>query len=828
MKRAVVLALLALLLAPAAAPAGQALAPYETESDLLATTPSTDAGALGAMFNPAQWGAYERPELAFFWSDADVRPHAMDNWGFAAGRGLGLSVRRHDFRTPSGPRSVTDWQIGAGGGTAGAPEGSGYTGLAFGFSGAGKGLVGRRSFISVGQIARPARWLSIGSATQFALGGDDIQDVTDVGLRPLGTPRIQLFADYALRRDQHWDGGALAGGLSLRPVDGLEAAFKLREGGAYQVALSLTIDRAGARAVPHYDSGGRLGTTNYVLRTDPPVRGVPVERRLLRNRRLLEMDLHGQATYQSYVLWDESSLPLRSITTTIQAAIDDPTVAGVAVNLSGFDANPSMIWEVREKILALRRAGKTCVVYADGMGIGEFYLATAADRIVLDPQAVLLVPGVVASRTYLKDALTKLGLGVDEWRFFKYKSAFETLSRRDMSEADREQWRAYVEESYEEYASGIVASGRTTRADFDSIVNHEPLLDARRLRARGWVDTLAHWEDVRGIAERLAGHRLLAVSRRVLEARDVRPDETWGEVPAVALVYAVGECAMDTGIRGRETSRALRQFRERPDVKAVVVRADSPGGEALPSDLLAHEMQKLHEARKPVLVSQGRVAASGGYWISMDADRISTSPFTLTGSIGVIGGWVWDDGFGKKLGLTSDRVQVGRSADLFGGLRLPLLGTNLPERNLDEGEREQAKRLIVDAYDEFTTRVAKARHLGPDRVRDIAQGRVWMGRAAQKLRLVDRVATLDETIEEAKREAGIAPGRKVRIIEYPKRELFRLPGFLSPGIEARQAAPDPVARTLEASVVQQILDHPGRPLLLVPSEVLPDERAPAR
>jgi protease-4 len=291
---------------------------------------------------------------------------------------------------------------------------------------------------------------------------------------------------------------------------------------------------------------------------------------------------------------------------------------------------------------------------------------------------------------------------------------------------------------------------------------------------------------------------------------------------------------MDTGIRGRETSKALRGFRESPRVRAVVMRADSPGGDPLASDLVAHELARLKEAKKPVLVSQGRVAASGGYWISMEADRISTTPFTLTGSIGVIGGWVWDEGFGKKLGLTSDHVQVGRSADLFGGLRLPVIGTRIPQRNLDDRERAQAKRLIFDIYDEFVGRVAKARNLPEEHVREVAEGRVWMGRAAEREKLVDRVATLDETIDAARQAAGIPAGRRVRIIEYPKRGFIRWPAILPVSASAGRAAGYPGAgapagrRTLEASVVQRILDQPGAPLLLAPAEALPDEPEPAR
>jgi len=179
------------------------------------------------------------------------------------------------------------------------------------------------------------------------------------------------------------------------------------------------------------------------------------------------------------------------------------------------------------------------------------------------------------------------------------------------------------------------------------------------------------------------------------------------------------------------------------------MRADSPGGDPLASDLVAGEIRALKAARKPVLVSQGRVAGSGGYWISMDADTITTTPFTVTGSIGVIGGWAWNEGFGKKTGFSSDRVQVGKSADLLGGIRLPILGATLPERNLDAAERKQIERSFAELYDDFTSKVAAARKLDVARVRELAEGRIYLGRPAVENRLIDRVATLDETIEAA-------------------------------------------------------------------------------
>ncbi len=362
-------------------------------------------------------------------------------------------------------------------------------------------------------------------------------------------------------------------------------------------------------------------------------------------------------------------------------------------------------------------------------------------------------------------------------------------------------------------------------------MNEEPFLYASRLLELHLVDQLGRPDSVRTVAKAVGGSRARVVSVAALRERRWRPDEEWGPKPTLALVYAIGECAMDDGIKARESSKAIRRLREDHEVKAVVMRADSPGGDPLASDVVAGELRALKAAKKPIFVSQGRVAGSGGYWISMDADTITTTPFTVTGSIGVIGGWVWDEGFGKKTGFSADHVQVGKSADLLGGIRLPILGATLPERNLNEAERKQIERGFAELYDDFTRKVASARKLDVARVRELAEGRIYLGRPAIENGLVDRVATLDETIEAAKRAAGIPARRKVRIIEYPKAPLFRLPMFLrgvfGPLAKANadaSATPLAAARlSYEARVLQAILDRPGRPLLLTPGTILPSE-----
>lgn len=840
------------------APAVRAdLEPYQESIDPLATTPSTDDGTFGAWHNPAQWGVPERGgfDLALF--DRGGELSDIMAWQAGFGRGLGFSIRHRDkfdafggavpryvpWYVPS-PRpgsaahpSLTEYQIGVGSG-----DGRHFGGFAYHFSGSGKGAWRRSNYLSMGEISRPIRQLSIGAATRWAPSTGDADAIFDIGFRPVGTSRITLFGDLTVPKDFDIDGGTIGLGASLRPVDGVEVSARWRDNDRFQFSAGLTLARFGARATPIYRDRGattsnlrnrdHLGTW-YSFRLSPPLRGLDVERRAMRNRRFISMDLHGRAVYQSYRWFDSDAKPLRDLTEQIRFAKEDPTVGGVAIRLSGFEANAAMVWELRESLLALKRAGKKVLIAADHLDQRSYYLACVADHLVLDPLGGLLMPGVQASRTYMKDLLAKLGLGFDEWRYYKYKSAMEALSRTSFSDADREQFEALVRATYEELAAGIAGSGRIARDRLDQLVNEEPYLTATRMKELGLVDALGRWEDLETQVKAYGGRGKPQPYAAVAERR-WKPDETWGPVPTVAIVYLVGECAMDTGIRARTTVPAMRRLRDSRDVSAVVLRVDSPGGDPLASDLVAEETRKLREAKKPTLVSQGRVAGSGGYWISMDGETIAAGPFTLTGSIGIIGGWIWNDGFGKKSGLASDHVQIGKSADLLGGLTVPFLGARLPERNLDEGERRQIRGLFDDLYGTFTSRVATARGLETARVRELGEGRIYDGKAAVANRLADRVATLEETIEAAKLRAGIAPGRRYRVVEIPRRPLFKLPRFL-PGVRALLGALGPLgedsgapARLYETGVLQQIIDQPGRPLLLTPGSLLPLEEEPIR
>ena len=280
----------------------------------------------------------------------------------------------------------------------------------------------------------------------------------------------------------------------------------------------------------------------------------------------------------------------------------------------------------------------------------------------------------------------------------------------------------------------------------------------------------------------------------------------------MAVVYATGICALDSGIRARQLAPLLEGLGEDPRVAAVVLRVDSPGGDALAADLVAAALLRLRQS-KPVVVSQGYVAASGGYWLSMYADAIVAAPLTVTGSIGVIGGWVYDRGLKGRLGLSTDKVQVGEHADLAFGMWLPLLGLRLPDRNLNDEERARQEGAIRALYGDFIAQVAAGRDRPVDEVESLAQGRVWSGTAAAGNGLVDEIGGLERAVQLAAAKAGLEADTQVEWVEMPARPLFNRQA-LSPALLGVETLPPRLPPTLEFR-----LRRSGEPLVLLPLEL---------
>jgi protease-4 len=287
-------------------------------------------------------------------------------------------------------------------------------------------------------------------------------------------------------------------------------------------------------------------------------------------------------------------------------------------------------------------------------------------------------------------------------------------------------------------------------------------------------------------------------------------DDYWGEKPKIAVIYGLGVCAMDEGIKARSLEKVFDKVAGRKDIKAVVFRVDSPGGSALASDIVAEAMKRCKE-KKPLIVSQGYVAGSGGYWISMDADTIVASPTTITGSIGVIGGWFYNTGLKQKLGMSTDLVKVGDHADLGYGISLPLIG-QLPDRNVTGDERAKFEDNMKHYYDVFVDKVAAGRHMDADDVREIAQGRVWSGSDGLANGLVDVLGGMETAIMIAKVKAGIAPDEDVDIVQLPEPGLFN-PGMFTPKLFGVKQTRNEVVEHLMFR-----LEHNGEAMPLLPME----------
>jgi protease-4 len=388
-------------------------------------------------------------------------------------------------------------------------------------------------------------------------------------------------------------------------------------------------------------------------------------------------------------------------------------------------------------------------------------------------------------RTYVAAMAEKLGLGIEEWRFLKYKSAMESLVRHEMSEGDREQRQALVDQFYATFKRDVASGRGVGEETVDRWINDATVFTAQQALDEKVVDELGRWEEVEAAARKLEGKKQVFVGHDAL-ANEWFPSKMWGQRPRVAVVYAVGSTSMDDGIHARKLESVLRRLRDDRDTKAIVLRVDSPGGSPIASDVVANQLRRCME-KKPVVVSQGDVAASGGYWLSMCSNQIVAQPTTVTGSIGVISGWVWDKGIGEKTGMEGDFVEAGEHADLFFKLRPPFLPVAIAHRAPSKEERNRAIDAMKSMYSGFVGAVATNRSMSKEQVEAIAQGRVWTGIDAKERGLVDRIGGLHDAVQIARELAEIGPKEEVDVVEYGERGLFRLP-FEVPEISSAWSA----------------------------------------
>jgi len=798
---------------------------YYSHLDFNLTSPGTQVTSVGGFANPALYNMMPGSEMQFYWSDDGAKLRAIPRWGWFFGAphaGFGIIHTRFASPHAAGSPGVTDYQVALAQGNRTAS-----LGIAFGWSSGDEDLAGRSRFFRIGALHRFGRLASLGLVGTFATDTDARSGLVDVAVRPLGDRRVTVFADAEMQKDTRLDDALWSAGAMVEPLPGLQLTGRYFEDEGYAVSVAFSFGVLGVSAAPRFDKESDLERTLYGVRLGYRERNI-YDTYLAKNSAYLSMPLTGNVRYRKYRLFDDKTRTLLDILSSLESAKNDPQIRGVAVNLSGARISRGKAWEIREKLGEIRGEGKHVIVFIDEADMTLYHLASAADRIIMDPSGLMVLPGYVMGRTFMVGLLGKLGLGVDEWRFFKYKSAFETLSRDKMSDADRQQRFDLIDGYYNEMRADVTGTRGVSGDEFDRWVNEEVVITPAAAMSERLVDRLGRWENVKDVIKELEGANKRRIPPGMLADRMFH-STLWSENPRVAVVYGLGECAMDEGINARNLEKIFHRLRDDGRVKAVVFRVDSPGGSGMASDVVADALRECAE-KKPVIVSQGDVAGSGGYWISMYGTEILALPTTITGSIGVIGGWIWNDGIGEKLGLTSDHVQIGDHADIGAGIILPLFGVRIPDRNLNPSEREQIKDLLLEFYEEFVGKVAKGRKMDENAVKEIAQGRVWTGRAGLANGLIDRIGGMEMAVRLARDKAGIAPEEEVDVVEYPPEPWFNLenlfpspiPSLLQLGGNAEEPdeASEDYLQNYEMLYLQAITRHNGTPLYMVPPEML--------
>ncbi len=777
------------------------LVPFHEQTDFLFASPGGLGTGLYGFDNPAMLNYVRHFDVLYAWQTNPGKWSGLSRWGlFTAVRHLGFGVM-HD-QTPGSPKSVTDYRLALGFGDRTFGMGVGY-----GWSGNADKTYNRSSLWTLGFLIRPDRHVSFGLTGISATAGGDKEGIIDVAVRPFGTELLTLFGDMAAQTKKPDKDAAWSAGAAVEALPGVRFTARYFDTEAFTIGMNFSFGRMGLASQTHLDDRQKQSRTTYAVRLGAYDRNL--WRTHVKDRdAYLKLDLKGPVKYRPYVLFDKSTT-FYELIDRIDAAERDPGVAGIAISLSGVQINRELAWEVRERLRMFRSSGKKVVMYIDRADMTDYHLASVADRIVMDPQGMLLLEGYVMGRTFLKGTLEKLGIGYDEWRYFKYKSAAEVFSREKMSEGDREQRQAMLDDLYDLVRSEVCASRSMSTEAFDRLIDETFLFLPQDALKAGLVDTLGRWDVVEKVIERMEGARKSTIRPWALEKFHLPYDNRWGEPPRIAVIYALGVCDLEEGIAARKLANVFDRVTKDRRIKAVVLRVDSPGGDALASDLVAEAMKECRK-KKPVVVSQGFVAASGGYWISMYADTIVASPQTITGSIGVIGGWMYNSGLKEKLGFSTDHVKVGKHGDALYGFRMPFVGLGLPDRNLDDSERARAEYAIKTLYQDFLTRVAEGRKQSVNDVETVAQGRVWSGIEGKEKGLVDVLGGLDRAIAIAKRRARIPDDCDVTIVQMPRPPLFDPNLFLS-GLRGAQQKTDGWYEHLKWR-----LERNGQPLPILP------------
>jgi protease-4 len=753
---------------------------YYDMKDFQQTSPGAFKFGLYGFDNPALTSYLHDADILFTLSGQKENPTKFKRWGIFTGSpfsGFGFLVNNDSAY------SIVDYRYSFAFGNRNLSFGFGY-----GFVGGDKGHFGRSNTLQFGILSRPMPNLSLGYSFTYGMDKGDNESVVELAVRPIWSYPLAVFGDFAWFDNQGLKDGNWSAGISWEVVDGIRINGRYFKDKSISLGLDFSFGHYGVTSQSYFDDNQKYDFNSYSFRVGALDRTIIDIINPPKNFSVL--DLNGDIKYRRFILFDDSKT-LLDIITQIDCAEKDKDIIGLVVNCTGFNASKALMWEIRDKLADFKKSGKKVVVYIDRADIETYQLASVADVIVMDKLGTITLNGYAIGKSYYKKMLDNLGIGFEELRYFKYKSAAETFARDRMSEGDREQLQKLIDDWYNNSRSEIMAARKLSADEFDKLSNEMLMINPEDALKYKLIDTLGRWTDFKEfISNRFSecsgfsnasdytyteASGLFASMQTQEKRIDIKPfDDRWSSKKrTIAVVYALGSCDMETGIKARMLSEYLEKAYKNNSIDAIVLRVDSPGGDGLASDYVSEVIRK-NKGKKPLIVSQGYLAASGGYWISMEADTILATPMTITGSIGVIGAYAYDKGLQDTLGIHTDILKTTKFSDLGYPFKLPILGLGLPVRSMNDEEREQIKKNILSFYDLFVDKVAAARGESKENIGKVAQGRVWSGAEGKKNKLVDEIGGLDLAIKIAKEKAGISKEEDVALIEFPRPGLFDL------------------------------------------------------
>jgi len=717
---------------------------------------SDDASAL--MFNPAGlgWGRGGQFLLLHSYSDSTFEGN---NGIFIAGTHAGFSAEWLGYEKDVRYRKYS---------------------LAFGFEivprlyfGSGYSWFGSKideyddlSSWRVGLLARPSEFLSMGAVARDLNRPTFLDRKIDVGydlgvaVRPL-SDRITLFMDASMRDKERFKDSEFRYGAEVEFLDGLVLSADMDNDGNFGINLRVNFPQVSVGSYNYFDKNDGFQRGTAYLNFSAEKRRTVIEQK----NKYLQVSLSGEiAEEKTRFIFAPAKRTILDFIEMMEKAKKDRTIQGMYLRIDPLQIGWAKLQEIRNAILDFRNSGKKVICFTEMAGDKEYYLATAADKIVMMPGGYLLLDGLASEVTFIKGTLDKLGIKADLEHIGDYKSASDLVTREKMSDAHREVVNSLLDDFYAQFTEGIASGRGWTVSEVKAKIDSGPYTPAEALRA-GLVDTLAYYDDWEEIAEKMEGRK----PHKLCEKKYSETDNyrySWAIPPKIAIVYGTGAIfSGESGsnplwgtVMGSETiAQAIKRAREDRSIKAVIFRVDSPGGSGQASEVIWHEVV-LTKEKKPIIVSMSDVAASGGYYVACAADTILAMPGTYTGSIGVITGKVDLSGLYEKIGFSKEIIKRGKHADFY-----------TTARAFNDEEKEVVKRQIKEFYDEFVGKVAEGRSKTYDEIDGVARGRVWTGNQGIKNGLVDELGGLKRAIQIAKEKAGIPEDKEIELVLLPEK-----------------------------------------------------------